>query len=173
MRAAPLRSSLTLLLAAVALPAAADEAYVCEGGRIVYVKLGQVEALRRSDPCIAAYFGETVASPTRAPAGRDGKHAPAPAAASAPQVFTVAGTGPVAGASATTIAGAGLGTAADRGPAPARASRGRPVSVAAQPAARQPDKAPARPEAHPDTDFRNVRLVNPSPGQSDVYRHER
>lgn len=37
--------------------ARADEAYVCEGGRIVYVKMGQLERLKREDPCIAQYYG--------------------------------------------------------------------------------------------------------------------
>lgn len=41
--------------------AKADEAYVCEGGRIAYVKLGQLERMKREDPCIASYYGGTVA----------------------------------------------------------------------------------------------------------------
>lgn len=40
--------------------AKADEAYVCEGGRIVYVKMGQLERLKREDSCIAGYYGLTV-----------------------------------------------------------------------------------------------------------------
>lgn len=37
--------------------AKADEAYVCEGGRIVTVRLGELDVMKRKDPCIAAYFG--------------------------------------------------------------------------------------------------------------------
>jgi hypothetical protein len=37
--------------------ARADEAYVCEGGRIVDVKLGELERLKREDACIAQYYG--------------------------------------------------------------------------------------------------------------------
>jgi hypothetical protein len=37
--------------------ARADDAYLCEDGRIIYVKLGQLEKLKQSEPCIAAYFG--------------------------------------------------------------------------------------------------------------------
>ncbi len=40
--------------------ARADEGYVCEGGRIVYVRFGEVETMKKSDPCIAAYYGLTV-----------------------------------------------------------------------------------------------------------------
>lgn len=36
----------------------ADEAYVCEGGRVVTVKPGQLEELKKSDDCIAHYYPE-------------------------------------------------------------------------------------------------------------------
>lgn len=36
--------------------ARADEAYVCEGGRVVTVKPGQLEALKQTDDCIAHYY---------------------------------------------------------------------------------------------------------------------
>jgi hypothetical protein len=35
----------------------ADEAYLCEGGRIVKVTPGTLETLKRTDACIAGYFG--------------------------------------------------------------------------------------------------------------------
>ena len=37
--------------------ALADEAYVCEGGRVAYVRFGELEAMKRKDPCVAAYYG--------------------------------------------------------------------------------------------------------------------
>ncbi len=40
-------------------PARADEAYVCDGGRIAYVKPGQLDAMKQLDPCIAKYFEAT------------------------------------------------------------------------------------------------------------------
>ena len=37
--------------------ARADDAYICGPNTIVYVKLEDLEAKKRSDPCIAAYYG--------------------------------------------------------------------------------------------------------------------
>lgn len=52
-----------LLLAEIGAPVAAlaDEAYVCEGGRIVYVAFGDLERLKRTDACIAAHYGLQIA----------------------------------------------------------------------------------------------------------------
>ena len=48
--------------------ARADEAYVCDAGRVVYVKPGQLETMKRQDPCIARYFATTpTAKPVAAP----------------------------------------------------------------------------------------------------------
>ncbi len=40
--------------------ARADDAYVCGPDKIVYVAVEDLEAKKRSDPCIAAYYGLTV-----------------------------------------------------------------------------------------------------------------
>ena len=60
-------------------PARAAEAYLCGPDRIVYVAVEDLEAKKRSDPCIAAYFGlkiepaakavtgSATASPSKAP----------------------------------------------------------------------------------------------------------
>lgn len=51
------------VMAAVLLPTApalADEAYVCAGGVLVYVPLAELEAMKRSNACIASYYGLTV-----------------------------------------------------------------------------------------------------------------
>jgi hypothetical protein len=62
------------IIAAIALAAGAwaemaraDEAYICEAGRVVYVKPGQLETMKRDDPCIAKYFEQT---PNVKPAAR-------------------------------------------------------------------------------------------------------
>lgn len=36
--------------------AKADEAYACEDGRVVYVRFGELEAKKKSDPCVAAHY---------------------------------------------------------------------------------------------------------------------
>jgi hypothetical protein len=43
--------------------ARADDAYICGPNTIVYVKLEDLEAKKRSDPCIAAYYGLKVEQP--------------------------------------------------------------------------------------------------------------
>jgi hypothetical protein len=67
-------AAIALLAGVWAEPVRADEAYICDGGRVVHVKPGQIEALKLSDPCIAKYFETTprverqvtVAAPTPA-----------------------------------------------------------------------------------------------------------
>jgi hypothetical protein len=41
--------------------ARADEGYLCDSGRIVYVKFGELEQMKQTDACIAGYFGLKVA----------------------------------------------------------------------------------------------------------------
>jgi hypothetical protein len=52
-------------------PAFADDAYVCDGGRLVYARPETLEKLKQSDPCIAGYFkfqsAPVAASPSAAP----------------------------------------------------------------------------------------------------------
>ncbi len=36
--------------------AKADDAYICDGGRLVYAKPSTLEKLKATDPCIAKYF---------------------------------------------------------------------------------------------------------------------
>ena len=52
--------SLALISSIAVLPpsgAAADEAYICEGGRIQYVKPEELAQKKLTDPCIAGYYG--------------------------------------------------------------------------------------------------------------------
>ena len=54
---------LSVLLTALtwAPSAHAADAYLCEPDNVVYVELENLEAMKRSDPCIASYYGLTVA----------------------------------------------------------------------------------------------------------------
>ena len=47
--------------------ARADDAYICGPNTIVYVKLEDLEAKKRSDPCIAAYYGLKIELPVGPP----------------------------------------------------------------------------------------------------------
>ncbi len=83
-------AAMALVAGAVAETARADEAYVCDAGRIVYVKPGELEIKKLQDPCIAKYFENT---PTAKPVSPR----PVAAAASQSSQTTPAGlTGPAA-----------------------------------------------------------------------------
>lgn len=120
-------------------PAQADEAYVCEGGRVVYVRFGELETMKRRDPCIAAYHS-----------GRDGP-----------------GHGP-ASAEAALVVLTGAASASTASP-----PRGASSAIATGTVGRGASRTSAPPVAHPDTDFRNIRILNAAPGESQVYRHLR
>lgn len=47
----------------VSSPVHADEAYLCGPDKIVYVAPGDLENKKRTDPCIAGYYGLTVDAP--------------------------------------------------------------------------------------------------------------
>ena len=49
-------AAVALTAGAIAGTARADEAYVCDGGRIAYVRPGELEIKKLQDPCIAKYF---------------------------------------------------------------------------------------------------------------------
>lgn len=38
----------------------AEQAFLCDGGRIVYGRGAEVEKLKLTDPCVAGYFGITL-----------------------------------------------------------------------------------------------------------------
>lgn len=56
---------------ALAMPALADEAYVCEDGRIVSVRFGELERLARTDPCIARHLARRSGAFSAHPAAGD------------------------------------------------------------------------------------------------------
>jgi hypothetical protein len=99
--------------------ARADEAYVCDAGRVVYVKPGQLEIMKLQDPCVARYFENT---PSARPAARPPQTADAAA--------TVAPTA-----------------------SPAPVARKQAVD--------------------PIADYRNVRIINASPGAEAWFQHRR
>ncbi len=130
----------------------ADEAYLCEDGRIVKVPLGKLEEMKRTDACIAAYYGLTPdAAPQRIETGTIAPP-PAPAATAPAQQAAVPSPapGPRPGAS----------------PAPRTTARKAPLPVRAS-------EPPAPPRAAAGTDYRNVVLLNAGPGEPVTFRHER
>ncbi len=123
----------------------AADAYLCEGGRIVKVPFGKLEEMKRSDPCVAAYYGLKVSD------------ASAPAATpSSIETGTLSGS---------PVPGAGV----ERTEPPVQATETRAERKFQQ---RMAEK-PSPPRATPGTDYRNVVLLNPQAGAPTIYRHER
>lgn len=146
----------------------ADEAYVCEGGRVAYVRFGELEAMKRKDPCVAAYYGDASLSSGSDQAVDTGPDARAGQTQDGElPVVRTAGSRPVA-----------TGTRPNAVPAskemPRIATPPAPVAVrrvaTSAPVARAPAPLPV---AHPETDFRNVRILNAAPGESSIFRHAR
>jgi hypothetical protein len=124
----------------------ADEAYLCDGGRIVKVAPGKLDELKRTDACIAAYYGLTIGAAPHSAESRLETGALAPPAANPASLAR---------------------------PAPAAKRTAR--APAAAPAVGEPAPAPraAPPRAAHGTDYRNVVLLNAAPGSNAVFRHER
>lgn len=146
-------------------PVRADEAYLCGKDRIVYVAVADLERMKRTDSCIAAYYGLKVVSPEGALA----KHRSAKQLTSA--------------------------SPAEANPAPPQAQERAPevpaknvpatlakVAPAAMPALKRLDdetlRSPSAPSklalvAAPGTDFRNVKVLNASSPSDAIYHHAR
>jgi hypothetical protein len=143
--------------ATLAIPAAADEAYICDAGRIVYVKPGELEHLKRTDPCIAGYYGLPFPA---APAERT---AAAPARNKA--VVDEAGTA----AHAKTAANGLAMERAARTDAPAKTAAGM-AQDATTPRTETPAPIPV-PAAARASDFRNVLILNAASDAERIFRH--
>lgn len=118
-------------------PALAADAYLCGSDNVVYVEIDNLEEMKRTDPCIAAYYGLKVA--------------PQPPAAAKPAAVTRASdhrdpkkTAKRAGASVKLR--------------PLLVSDGDESRTAGAPAIST--KSPAPVVAAEGTDYRNVRVIN-------------
>lgn len=150
------------------LEARADEAYVCEGGRVVYVRLGELQEMSRSDPCLAAHYARG-----KRPQG----------AVTAPTV--VAGAGAKHGVSLGLV----MPPVPDRKPLAVTGE----VIVVNEPAPQTADAAlkpkveqvvfthetrAARPSAESGVgatpaDFRRIPIINAGPGSEAIFHHTR
>jgi len=135
-------------------PAHADEAFLCGPDTVVYVKPAELELKKRTDPCIAAYYGlqvEAKTPPTKHPektAERGGAPKPEP-------VEEVRRGAP----------GASNPVELKRLPAPEHDAPDRAVEE------RSASLSPPVPA--PGTDYRNVRVINASSPGEEWYRHLR
>lgn len=156
-----LAGSLSLL--ATAPPLRADEAYLCGPDKIVYVAVADLERMKRTNPCIAAYYGLNVE-----------KTAEAKAAEAKTESKIAEPTKPVVAVAL---------------PAAKPVSDVRPASpqISAKPVLKRlaedqlvSRRAPASKmamaevlHAAPGTDFRNVRVLNAALPEDAIFHHTR
>lgn len=132
-----------------------DEAYICDGGRIVYVKHGELEHLKRTDACIAGYYGVTIEPAVTVSAS----------ATTAPADTTSAAKGLALERAAIAKLG---GNGSDKSPQPSAKGASPLPAEGKRTRTAKPLPVPA-----PNTDFRNVLIINAAPGEARVFRHER
>ena len=132
--------------------ARADDAYVCDGGRLVYARPETLEKLKQTDPCVQAFYRTTPAAPVAAPVPQVAP-ASAPVLPAAPSV-------------------AAKNKAPSAKPAPLKGTLDAALKASpANPATAKP--MPPKPvESAAGTDFRNVRIIN-SPTGPEFFHHDR
>ena len=62
-------ATVPVLAVLAATPGRADDAYVCDGGRLVYARPETLDKLKQTDPCIAGYFKFSATPVQAAPTG--------------------------------------------------------------------------------------------------------
>lgn len=136
--------------------ARADEAYVCDASRVVYVRVGTLEDMKRTDPCIAAYYGLTI---QKAPATTTTAE---PIAAPSEDVLPKPAVGP--GSPVELVL-----RPAKRGAAKVQNAS---LDVPAVTATTR-RSASSKPILEPGADFRRVRVLNASSPTGGWYLHQR
>lgn len=136
-----------LALSVFAHPVTADEAYLCGPDSIVYVSAADLPKMKRTNACIAAYYGLSIEAPE--------PRTKAPAAAK-----------PVANAAKPTA-----NLRANPDVQAALKPRVEPDFTARTTLSPQRQAALVAPRAVPGTDFRNVRILNATSDDAAVFRH--
>ncbi|MFN0218884.1 MAG: hypothetical protein ACKVP4_08745 [Hyphomicrobium sp.] len=150
---------------ATAAPAWAAEAFLCGPDTVVYVEANELEHKKRTDPCIAGYYGLTIAPEQAAPT------APVIAPvikATAPRAVAASSPPPAerVAALAPTITPAPVAKAAPVTKTPVART---PVTSAPAPAAANITVASVAPVAN----FRNVRILNAKSPKAAWFRHDK
>lgn len=149
--------SLAAMAGAGGLQAHADDAYVCDGGRLVYARPETLEKLKKTDPCIASYYRQNTV-PVAVPALRE------------PSI-TAGTVDAVASEKTPSIAPNGgnvnLKTAPVRPDLLPALKEKMPLAKRVKPPAAKP------PQSASGTDYRNITIINAPQGQASIYRHER
>ena len=121
----------------------ADEAYLCGPDTVVYVSTEELEHKKKTDKCIAAYYGLTVSD---ASSGQSGS--PVEPSKSAPEK-------------------------ANARPTIELKSLSEPGHSVHSRAVFERSASLMPPSASPGTDFRNVRIINAGSGDGQWFKHDR
>ncbi|MGL4397714.1 MAG: hypothetical protein ACRCS9_14330 [Hyphomicrobium sp.] len=136
-------------------PARADDAYLCGTDKVVYVPIDKLEEMKRTDPCIASHFGVTLDAK---PAAKD---------------ETVLNAQPVQGLNAGKASRSTPGTNAGAGTAIQFKSLDAPEAEQTTRRAPQRSAELMPPRAAPNTDYRNIRVLNARSAEDAWFRHGR
>ena len=176
-RTVPMFAIAAIVSATVDSPAAADEAFICDGGRIAYVATVDLEDASRKDPCVAAYMARRVG--VARPPLRDtvANKRSVTVQASAPPVplrhpLRAEGIAPAVLARAA----AGVTTGSIVAPHAAPIATARKATATVTPVVfKHASRAHAErsPVADAPVDFRNVSILNAAPGQATHFYHAR
>ena len=132
--------------------ARAEEAFLCGPDKVVYVRSEDLEARKRSDPCIAAYFGIKI---------EDASKTAAPVVSLVAQPASAGAQAAIAAPLADTKVAFALKTLTDKD-MPRRAtqlaSRGRVVRPVV---------------SAPGTDYRNIHVINAHDSEEEWFSHTR
>ncbi len=123
--------------------ARADEAYLCGPDTVVYVKLEELEHKKKTDKCIAAYYGLTVAEDALSESGTSAE--------------------PTKSASAKASAHPNIELKSLTDPEHTVRTRAKFERAASL----------MPPSASPGTDFRNVHIINAVSGENSWFKHNR
>lgn len=133
-------------------PVVADEAYLCGPDSVIYVSVADLPKMKRTNACIAAYYGLKIE-------------------ASEEQPLQTAEKPSLSGAKPSTIP-----VKAQRKNAAAHAVLKpllEPEASGRASAAQMRQASLARPTATPGTDYRNVKIINATSDEDAVFRHTR
>lgn len=158
-------------------PAMAAEAYLCDAGRVVYVELADLERMKRTDACIASYYGLTVATQA---ASQPETAAPATGAGTMPEATLAKAATERSTDAAPASSAIAPGQFALRRAVPGRGVHGTSAALPVRTMAMKRSGAGvvavsepvASPAAAPSTDYRNVRVINASATAEQWFHHD-
>jgi len=148
-------------------PAFADEAFLCGPDTVIYVKPEELELKKRTDPCVAAYYGLKVdPNATQPPTS-----AARPTNANDAKGAAVAAPSSAAKSQAARKAIEGGTSSNSLGLKRLPANDGE--STSDNPREERSASLSAPPQPVPGTDFRNVRVLNATSPDEEWFKHQR